>query len=85
MIDVEPLIVSELDALLPLPDGGRADWQDVVRRAGLDRRRGQWPLGHRRSLALILLAVAAIVFLVAPALGIADCVAGAQGAATLRR
>ena len=77
MIDVEPLIVSELDALLPLPDGGRADWQDVVRRAGLDRRgvvlrvRGRWPLGRRRSLALVLLAVAAIVFLVAPALGIA--------------
>jgi len=71
MIDVEPLIVSELDALLPLPDGGRADWQDVVRRAGLDRRHGRWPLSPRRSLALILLAVAAIVFLVAPALGIA--------------
>ena len=77
MIDVEPLIVSELDALLPLPDGGRADWQDVVRRAGLDRRRllpgrgGRWPLGYRKSLALALLAVATIVFLVAPALGIA--------------
>jgi hypothetical protein len=77
MIDVEPLIVSELDVLLPLPDGGRADWQDVVRRSGLDRRRilwrgrGRWPLGRRRSLALVLLAVAAIVFLVAPALGIA--------------
>jgi hypothetical protein len=71
MIDVEPLIVSELDALLPLPDSGRADWQDVVRRAGLDRRRGRRPLGYRKSLALVLLAAAAIVFLVAPALGIA--------------
>jgi hypothetical protein len=76
MIDVEPLIVSELDALLPLPDGGRADWQDVVHRAGLDHRplssrRGRWPLGYRKSLALALLAAAAIVFLVAPALGIA--------------
>jgi hypothetical protein len=69
MIDVEPLIVSELDALLPLPDGGRADWQDVVRRAGLDRRR--LLSSRRKSLALVLLAVAAIVFLVAPALGIA--------------
>jgi hypothetical protein len=38
MIDVEPLIVSELDRLLPLPDGDRADWADVVGRAGLNRQ-----------------------------------------------
>ena len=30
MIDVEPLIVSELERMLPLPDGGRADWSDVL-------------------------------------------------------
>ena len=39
MIDVEPLIVSELGRMLPLPDGGRADWGDVVRRAGFASRR----------------------------------------------
>ncbi|HET7572660.1 MAG TPA: hypothetical protein VFJ77_08325 [Gaiellaceae bacterium] len=33
MIDVEPLIVSELERMLPLPDGHRADWADVVGRA----------------------------------------------------
>ena len=41
MIDVEPLIVSELDRMLPLPDGSCANWTDVVRRAhaGAGRRR----------------------------------------------
>ena len=54
MIDVEPLIVSELDLLLPLPDGHRADWQDVVRRAGLYRR----SLPRRRIVAVAVAAVA---------------------------
>ncbi len=34
MIDVEPLIISELERMLPLPDGSRADWKDVLLRAG---------------------------------------------------
>ena len=34
MIDVEPLIISELERMLPLPDGRRADWKDVLLRAG---------------------------------------------------
>src|SRR5437899_12908328 len=38
MIDVEPLIVSGLDRLVPLPSGGRADWADVLSRAGAGRR-----------------------------------------------
>ncbi|HET6869758.1 MAG TPA: hypothetical protein VFH80_27845 [Solirubrobacteraceae bacterium] len=42
MIDVEPLIVSELERMLPLPDGGRADWSDALRRAGLISARGRW-------------------------------------------
>ncbi len=33
MIDVEPLIVSGLDRLVPLPSGERADWDEVLRRA----------------------------------------------------
>jgi hypothetical protein len=42
MIDVEPLIASELGRLLPLPDGGRADWSDVLRRAGSLTARKPW-------------------------------------------
>ncbi len=47
MIDVEPLIVSELERMLPLPDGDRADWADVVRRAHtLPGARRDGRLGH---------------------------------------
>jgi hypothetical protein len=42
MIDVEPLIVSELERMLPLPDGERADWSDVLRRAGFKSARRRW-------------------------------------------
>ena len=38
MIDLEPLIRTELERLLPLPDASRADWNDVRRRAALDGR-----------------------------------------------
>ena len=41
-MDVEPLIVSELERMLPLPGGGRADWGDVMRRAGFMRARRRW-------------------------------------------
>ena len=34
MIDVEPVIVRELNALVPAPGSARADWRDVERRAG---------------------------------------------------
>jgi hypothetical protein len=56
MIDVEPLIVSELERLLPLPDGGRADWSDVLRRADLMRARRRW-----RPVLVTALLVAALV------------------------
>lgn len=55
MIDLDPLIVSELDRMLPLPSGGRANWQEVVDRAALRRRR---VLPSRR---LVAISVAAIV------------------------
>jgi hypothetical protein len=42
MIDVEPLIASELAQMLPLPDGGRADWSDVLQRAGFGNSRWPW-------------------------------------------
>jgi hypothetical protein len=56
MIDVEPLIVSELERMLPLPDGGRADWSDVMSRAGLISARRRW-----RPVLIAAVAVAALV------------------------
>jgi hypothetical protein len=56
MIDVEPLIVSELERMLPLPDGGRADWSDVMGRAGLMTARRRW-----RPLLIAAVALAALV------------------------
>jgi hypothetical protein len=56
MIDVEPLIVSELERMLPLPDGGPADWSDVLGRAGLMNARRRW-----RPVLVTAMAVAALV------------------------
>jgi hypothetical protein len=42
MIDVEPLIVSELDRMLPFPNGSREDWSDVIHRSGLSDRGERW-------------------------------------------
>ena len=64
MIDVEPLIVSGLDRLVPLPGGERADWQDVLGRAGVRRRRLR--LSRRLSVALAALAAAAVVVAATP-------------------
>src|SRR3954447_6585197 len=56
MNDVEPLIISELERLLPLPDGGRADWSDVLRRAGFVSARRRW-----RPVLVAAVVVAALV------------------------
>ena len=56
MIDVEPLIVSELERMLPLPDGGRADWGEVLTRAGFMSARRRW-----RPVLLTAVVVAALV------------------------
>lgn len=61
MIDVEPLIVYELGRMLPLPDGSRADWTDVLDRAGVR--------GHQPRRRLVLALVVAFV-LAAPALAL---------------
>jgi len=75
MSDLEPSILSELERMLPLPDGGRADWADVTRRAeaipasSRQRRwrstkpwRGQpvWAAARRRPLALTLAVVVVV-------------------------
>jgi hypothetical protein len=56
MIDVEPLIVSDLERMLPLPDGGRADWSDVLSRSGLMTAGWRW-----RPVLVAAVAVAALV------------------------
>jgi hypothetical protein len=50
MIDVEPLIRTQLESLMPLPEGSRSDWTDVLERSGHR---------HRRSRRRLLLALAA--------------------------
>jgi hypothetical protein len=69
MIDVEPLIVSELERMLPLPAGTRADWADVLGRAGIRGARSRRRLTPRRA-GLYALAIAIVVYLAAPALGV---------------
>lgn len=61
MIDVEPLIQSELAGLMPLPSGETADWEDVLRRAEIGRRfsiprRGRLEVLFALALLLALLA-----------------------------
>ena len=56
MIDVEPLIISELELMLPLPPGDRADWGDVMRRAGFRHAHRRW-----RPVLVTALVVAGIV------------------------
>jgi hypothetical protein len=34
MIDLEPLIRTELESLMPMPEGSRRDWADVLARSG---------------------------------------------------
>lgn len=59
MIDVEPMIARELGQLVPEPAGVRADWSDVVGRAGL--------LPWRRRRLVLAFAVLAAVFVTAAA------------------
>lgn len=61
MIDVEPLIRDELERLVPLPSGARADWSDVVGRAGYE------PPSWLRRRPLVLIAAATIGVLVSAA------------------
>jgi hypothetical protein len=55
MIDVEPLIVSGLDRLVPLPSGERANWEEVLVSAGVRRS----PRATRSRIVLVVAALAA--------------------------
>jgi hypothetical protein len=54
---VEPLIRTQLDSLMPLPDGSRSDWADVLERSGQRQRRSRRRLLLALAAALCLLAV----------------------------
>ncbi|HTS72151.1 MAG TPA: hypothetical protein VMG74_00395 [Gaiellaceae bacterium] len=65
MTDVEQLIISELERMSPLPDATRANWADVLQRAGVARR--QVRLSRRPILAfagalVVCLAIAVPAF-----------------------
>lgn len=67
MIDVEALIGSELERMLPLPVGRRASWNDVLDRAGHHRR----VRAKRRALALVAAAAAVTLIAVTTPVGAA--------------
>jgi hypothetical protein len=69
MIEVDPLIHSELERMHPLPDGGRADWSDVLRRAGSHTGAGRLAVVRRRwpLIAMAAAAVLAVVLVATPA------------------
>jgi len=58
MSNVESLISSELERILPLPDGSRADWSEVLRRAGVADPH-HWP--RWRPILVAAVVVAALV------------------------
>jgi hypothetical protein len=62
VIDVEPLIVSGLDRLVPLPSGERANWQEVLAVAGVRSR----PRLSRKRLVLVVAAFAGAVVVATP-------------------
>lgn len=76
MSNVELLIASELEQMLPLPDGRRADWIDVLRRAGVDGVGYGWHRGlaraRRRRWRPVLVATVVVAALVGVGVAIAD-------------
>jgi hypothetical protein len=58
MIDVEPLIRTQLDSLMPLPDGSRSDWADVLERSGHRQRRSRRRLLLGLAVGVCVLAIA---------------------------
>jgi len=64
VIDVEPLIISRLDRLIPLPSGEGADWQAVLSAAGVRRRSGTTRV--RIAVAVACLAAAGAVVVATP-------------------
>lgn len=60
MIDVEPLITRELERLVPQPAGTRANWDDVVGRAGIRPSRRRTLVFAFAFLVAVLITAAAV-------------------------
>jgi hypothetical protein len=58
MTDVEPLIRTELESLMPLPEGSRRDWADVLERSGRRQRRSRRRLLLAIAIGVCVLAIA---------------------------
>jgi hypothetical protein len=88
MSNVELRITSELEQMLPLPDGRRADWTDVLRRAGVEGAGRVWhrdlaPAGRRRwrpvfVTAVVVAAVAGVGVAIAAGFGAFNGISAAQ-------
>jgi hypothetical protein len=66
-MDVERLLGEEIEFVVALPSGARADWNDVVDRAGLQRRQPFARLHRRLAVGVALVSTAAAVALATPA------------------
>ena len=88
MSNLEPLIASELEQMLPLPDGRRADWSDVLRRAGEVGAGHVWLRGLARIerqrwrpvlvAAVVVAVLAGIGVAIAAGFGVFDGISAAQ-------
>src|SRR5216683_1716770 len=92
MSNVEPLIAFELEQMLPLPDGRRADWSDVLRRAGVAGAGHVWHRGLARTerqrwrpvlvAAVVVAVLAGVGVAIAAGFGAFDGISAAQHAPT---
>jgi hypothetical protein len=83
MKNVEPQIAAELKEMLPLPDGRRADWTDVMRRAGIEDASGVpapgLRLARRRWRPLVAVGVAAALVATGVGIALTRTASGGQG------
>jgi len=70
--EYSPELAAALDRLVPVEETLRADWEDVVDRAGARSRPRTRPPSRWRVVAIALAIVAGAALLVTPALGIGD-------------
>lgn len=58
MTDVEPLIRAQLEGLMPLPEGSRRDWAEVLERSGRRHQRSRRRLLVALAIGVCVLAIA---------------------------
>jgi hypothetical protein len=60
MTDLEPLVRTQLDSLMPLPGGSGSDWADVLERSGRRQRRSRRRLVLTLATGVCVLAIAGV-------------------------